>query len=135
MPSPCTCHRAITALCRLAPRLQLLLLVPGTTSCVYDHWCVAEHAGADTSIELEQLCWLVAMCGHVLAVDGNGETPLVPLAIVHACEEAAAAAAASGRQGGGDPAERLSAGLLAVGGHCLAHSGRSGASPRCGGGR
>ncbi len=81
-------------------------------------------AGADPSIALEQLCWLTAMCSHVLADLGDGETPLVPLPICQACE----AAAAAGQ--GGDPAEQLSAGLLAVGNHCLAHVGQVAASPR-----
>ena len=88
-------------------------------------------AGSDPSAAMEQLCWLTAMCGHVLADAGEGETPLAPLPIVQACEAAAAAAAAgSGAPPPADPAERLSGGLLAVGEHCLAHAGQPGASPR-----
>lgn len=79
---------------------------------------------------LEQLCWLTTMCGHVLADAGDGETPLVPLPIAQASEAAAAAAAGGGSGAAADPAERLSAGLLAVGGHCLAHAGQAAASPR-----
>ncbi|PRW50955.1 exportin-4 isoform X1 [Chlorella sorokiniana] len=81
------------------------------------------QSGADPSVALEQLCWLTTMCSHVLADLGEGETPLVPLPICQACESAAAAAAA-------DPAEQLSAGLLAVGSHCMAHVGQVAASPR-----
>lgn len=73
---------------------------------------------------LEQLCWLTSMCAHVLADDGDGETPLPPLPVVQACEAEAAAA------GGADPAERLSSGLLALGSHCLANAGQAAASPR-----
>lgn len=89
--------------------------------------CLNSAAGGDPSVALEQLCWLTTMCSHVLADLGDGETPLVPLPISQACE--AAAAAAAGGQGG-DPAEQLSAGLLAVGNHCLAHAGQVAASPR-----
>lgn len=87
-------------------------------------------AGEDPSVELEQLCWLVTMCGHVLADPGDGETPLVPMPIADACQAAAGAPGAPGTAAA-DPAQRLSAGLLAVGSHCLAHSGGIGASPRC----
>ena len=74
-------------------------------------------AGADPSVALEQLCWLASMCGHVLADLGDGETPLVPLPILRACETAAATEAGGGAGAAADPAERLSAALLAVGGH------------------
>lgn len=70
------------------------------------------------------------MCAHVLADDGDGETPLPPLPVVQACE-----AAVAGGAGGADPAERLSSGLLALGSHCLANAGQLAASPRQVGGR
>lgn len=113
--------------CRMsAAALPLLpaLLLPFETAL---GGCLNSAAGGDPSIALEQLCWLTTMCSHVLADLGDGETPLVPLPISQACE--AAAAAAAGGQGG-DPAEQLSAGLLAVGNHCLAHAGQVAASPR-----
>lgn len=90
-------------------------------------------AGEDPSVALEQLCWLTTMCGYVLADDGEGETPLVPLPVAQACEAAAAAAAAASNGGSSavpDPAEQLSSCLLAVGAHCLAQAGQLGASPR-----
>ncbi|KAI7838545.1 hypothetical protein COHA_007688 [Chlorella ohadii] len=105
---------AALSLTRLADRLAAALAA--LQQCL--------QSGADPSIALEQLCWLTAMCSHVLADLGDGETPLVPLPICQACE----AAAAAGQ--GGDPAEKLSAGLLAVGNHCLAHVGQVAASPR-----
>jgi hypothetical protein len=82
-------------------------------------------AGGDPSAALEQLCWLVSMAAAVLADEAEGETPLPPLPIVAACEEAA-------RGGGADPAQALSGALLAAGEHCLAAAGREGASPRQG---
>lgn len=89
-------------------------------------------AGSDQSVPLEQLCWLVSLGGHVLADLAEGETPLVPLPIVQACK--AAESSADGGNGGSpadsDPAQLLSAGLLAVGQHCLDHAGQAAASPR-----
>lgn len=108
------------------PCVRMNLL--GSLPCSVQMYFPVPPAGADPSVALEQLCWLTTMCSHVLADLGDGETPLVPLPICQACE-----AAAAGGQGR-DPAEQLSAGLLAVGQHCLAHAGQLAASPRCVGG-
>lgn len=112
--------------CMPLPRL-LAISIPATSSPLT---ALLPHAGGDPSVSLEQMCWLTTLCSHVLADAGDGETPLVPLPITQACETAAAAAAMPGSGGLQDPAERLSAGLLAVGCHCLQHAGQASASPR-----
>lgn len=93
---------------------------------------------------LEQLCWVVSMAGHVLADAGEGETPLVPLAVLEACAPAWAAegpsaaaagpaaaglaAAAAGPEG--DSVVALSRSLLGVGAMCLDEAARPVVSPR-----
>lgn len=79
--------------------------------------------GMDPSEPLEELHWLTRMAAHLLADSGEGETPLVPLAV-------AAAAAAADAQGGPDNIEQLSHALLGVAGLCLDEAARPVASPR-----
>ncbi|KAL4443390.1 hypothetical protein ABPG75_011127 [Micractinium tetrahymenae] len=114
----------VAALGRASASLSLPLLAERLQGCLAAlQRCL--QSGGDPSVPLEQLCWLTSMCAHVLADDGDGETPLPPLPILQACE-----AAAAGGAGGGDPAERLSSGLLALGSHCLSNAGQVAASPR-----
>lgn len=80
-------------------------------------------SGADPSAALEQLSWVVRMCGHVLADSGDGEMPLVPIAIAEAC-------AAAAQRGAEDPAVGLAQCLLALGAVCLEHAGQPVISPR-----
>lgn len=83
--------------------------------------CAARNE--DPSAALEQLCWVVKICGAVLADAGDGETPLVPVAVADAC----AAAAAAGQE---DPAAALARRLLALGAVCQQHAGEAVISPR-----
>ncbi|PSC75864.1 Armadillo-type fold [Micractinium conductrix] len=115
----------VAALGRASARLSLPLLAERLQGCL-GALQQALQQGADPSVPLEQLCWLAALCAAVLADAGDGETPLVPLPVAQAGE----AAAAGGAGAGADPAQRLSAGLLALGGHCLVQAGQVGASPR-----
>jgi len=52
------------------------------------------RAGADPSVPLEQLCWLLRAAAHLLADPGEGEAPLPPVPV-------AAAAGGPGAPGGG----------------------------------
>eukprot|EP00887_Chlorella_sp_A99_P000308 scaffold13.g308.t1 len=112
----------IAVLGRAAAAASLELLVGKLQACLAALQQRLQ-AGSDLSVALEQLCWLVAMSGHLLADDSEGETPLVPLPVALACE-------AAGAGGAVDPAAALSRGLLAAGSHCLAQAGQAGASPR-----
>ncbi len=91
-------------------------------------------AGQDPSVVLEQLCWVVSMAGHVLADAGEGETPLVPLAVLEACGPAWAAPAPEGPAPAGadgdDCVVALGRALLGVGGMCLQEAARPVVSPR-----
>ena len=107
-------------------RLRVGFVIHPSIRMANSHRTFVPPAGADPSVPLEQLCWLAALCAAVLADAGDGETPLVPLPVAQAGE----AAAAGGAGAGADPAQRLSAGLLALGGHCLVQAGQVGASPR-----
>lgn len=89
--------------------------------------------GRDPSAVLEQLCWVVSMAAHVLADAGDGETPLVPVAILEACTLAWAAGgqhAQQAQQVGEDPAVALGRCLLGVGAMCLDEAARPVISPR-----
>lgn len=77
----------------------------------------------DPSAALEQLCWVCGMCAYVLADAGDGETPLVPIAIADACS----AASAAGQE---DPCVGLAQRLLSLGAICQQHAGKPVISPR-----
>jgi len=77
----------------------------------------------DPSAALEQLCWVLRMCSIVLADAGDGETPLIPIAVAEAC----VAAASSGQE---DPGVALAQRLLALGAVCHQHAGQAVISPR-----
>eukprot|EP00798_Chlamydomonas_sp_ICE-L_P020913 gene20913-27759_t len=49
----------------------------------------------DPSEPLEQLCWLVRMSAHCLADCGVGETPMLPVALMDACEREGATSGAA----------------------------------------
>jgi hypothetical protein len=72
--------------------------------------------GEDPSADLERLCWVISMSGLVIADGGDGETPLVPVAVMDACVEAE-------RSGQIDPVESLSWVLLNLGDLCVRHAG------------
>jgi hypothetical protein len=77
----------------------------------------------DPSAALEQLCWVLGMCSIVLADAGDGEIPLIPIAIAEAC-----VAAATARHE--DPGVALAQRLLALGAVCHQHAGQTVISPR-----
>ncbi len=43
----------------------------------------------DGSVAMEELCLLLRLAAHVLADSGEGETPLMPLSMVHASHASA----------------------------------------------
>lgn len=51
-----------------------------------------DNAGTeDGSVAMEELCLLLRLTAHVVADPGEGETPLMPLAMAHASSASAAA--------------------------------------------
>ena len=79
-------------------------------------------AGDDGAALLEELCWLLRCCAHLVADPSGGEQPEVPLPMAEACEQAQAAGHAS-------PLQALSEQLLSTA--CLAADGSHGLSSRC----
>lgn len=79
--------------------------------------------GTDTSAVLEEMTWLVRMSAHMLADNGDGETPLQPTELVAAAEVSAA-------RGSADPSQALSAELLQTGVLCLDPAARAAISAR-----
>lgn len=69
-------------------------------------------SGQDPTEALEHLCFLIEVSSIVLADAGEGETPLLPSAILEACTSAAA-------MGSPDPAEGLSRSLLTLTEACI----------------
>jgi hypothetical protein len=69
-------------------------------------------SGQDPTEALEHLCFLIEVSSIVLADAGEGETPLLPSAILEACTSAAA-------MGSPDPAEGLSRSLLTLTKACI----------------
>lgn len=78
------------------------------------HDTALRRTGGDPSVPLELLCWLLEMCGAVLADDGAGEDPLPPVALAAALEAGLEPNAA-----GVDPVVQLSSTLLQVATACL----------------
>ena len=88
--------------------------------------CVAQ--GQDPSAVLEQLCWVVTVCGHVMADCGDGETPLMPIAIADAlCSSGSGSSSCNGEE---DPVVSLSQQLLGLAALCQRHEVQAMVSPR-----
>ena len=70
---------------RLTAKRQIALVIV-TAVPFYD------NAGTeDGSVAMEELCLLLRLAAHVVADPGEGETPLMPLAMAHASSASAAA--------------------------------------------
>ena len=82
----------------------------------------AKCAGGDAAALLEELCWLLRCCAHLVADPADGERPEVPLPVADATQRAEAAGLAS-------PLAGLAQELLDMA--CLAAEGRHGLSSRC----
>ena len=84
-------HWSMMMLTKTEASAETMLYVPllkqqGNKSCL-----VSLAGREDGSVAMEELCLLLRLAAHVLADPGEGETPMIPLPMIHASQASLAA--------------------------------------------